>query len=55
MKVKCLRCDTVSYSSEWSEIDFYCPDCNDDHTGYRCPNKDCTSIEGPGISGWVEI
>lgn len=55
MKVKCLQCGTVSDPSEWKEISFYCEDCRDDHTGVECPNDECYSIEGPGISGYVEV
>jgi hypothetical protein len=52
MKVQCLDCNAISDDSEWLEYEFYCCDCEDDHTGNKCPAKGCYSVEGPGRIGW---
>lgn len=54
MKVKCTQCKVVSNLKDWKEMTFYCEDCNDDHSGVKCPTPGCYSVEGPGSSGFTQ-
>jgi len=55
VKVRCTECKQESDDSQWKECDFFCEECQDDHTGNECPTPDCKGFEGPGLSGGWEV
>lgn len=56
MKVRCTECKVESDDSQWKETDFFCEECQDDHTGYECPTPGCRGFEGPGLlGGWRRV